>query len=406
MKYILKFGNQYIKLNIAVNANVITVNSTPAAEPDKGSFTDNLSVLLPPEIRTAGIVVSDKTRLCGYNKYLSWVIDKLEKEGLDKNSIKIYIAYGTHPRQSEAESIRIYGSTYKKYDFIHHNCDDVENMVSLGFTSRGTEVKIRKDILDHDLLILFGVVSHHYFAGYGGGRKLIFPGLAERESIYLNHKLFIDFDNMKLHDECRSGNLSGNPVAEDLYEIDRLMPDKIIITGIPDSNGNIKRLITGKKYNDFLKACSIYDDHYRNKDGIMYDNIIASAGGYPKDINFIQTHKSLHNAASFVRDGGNLFLLAECTDGVGNDEFLNIFKGNSRKDIYNNLRHKYSGNGGTALSLLSKTERINVYMLTELDNNTCRTLGINKLEHEDMLSRTGKLEGSIAIIHNASIVYR
>ena len=35
-------------------------------------------------------------------------------------------------------------------------------------------------------------ISHHYFAGYGGGRKLIFPGLGEKESIYQNHKLFID----------------------------------------------------------------------------------------------------------------------------------------------------------------------------------------------------------------------
>ena len=35
-----------------------------------------------------------------------------------------------------------------------------------------------------------------------------------------------------------------------------------------------------------------------------YDLVVASAGGYPKDINYIQAHKSIHNAASFVKDGG------------------------------------------------------------------------------------------------------
>jgi len=403
MKYNLKYGKQSIDLHVPENIQPIRVN-LPAVEPDKGALHKDLSASIKTDIKSAGIVISDKTRLCGYDKYLPWLIEALQSKGLDEHSAKFYIAYGTHPRQTDLESLKIYGDIYNKYKFIHHDCDDNDIMINLGLTKRGTEVKIRKDIFDHDLLILFGSVSHHYFAGYGGGRKLLFPGLAAREAIYSNHKLFIDFDNMKLHPGCSSGILRDNPVAEDLYEIDRLMPEKIIISGIPDASGKIISLMLNSTYEDFLSTCTIYDNYFRKNSMTKYDNVIASSGGYPKDINFIQTHKSLHNAASFVRDGGNLYLLGECIDGVGNDEFLNLFTLN-KKDIFLQLKKKYSGNGGTALSLLSKTERINVYMMTSLDELTCNTLNIKKLNSEELCSETVKLKGRTAVIENASIVY-
>lgn len=403
MEYSFKYGNQIIALQVPENIQTIKVNP-PVGKPDKRAFQEELYDFIQDGITSAGIVVSDKTRLCEYDKYLPWLIEVLLGKGLDEYSIRFYIAYGTHARQSDTESLKIYGDTYKKYEFIHHDCDDIDGIINMGSTKRGTEAKVRRDILNHDIRILFGSVSHHYFAGYGGGRKLLFPGLADREAIFSNHRLYLDFENMKLHPGCRSGNLKDNPVAKDLYEIDTMMPEKIIISGIPDNMGKISRLIIGNSYKDFLSACKIYDNLYRKKSKTKYDNVIASCGGYPKDINFIQTHKSLHNAASFVRDGGNLFLLGECIDGVGNDIFLSILMGD-KKEIYHNLGKNYSNNGGTALSLLSKTERINVYMLTSLDTHVCDTLNIKKLNPDELNAKTVGLKGSTAVIENASIVY-
>lgn len=403
MKYSLKYGNSFLEIHPPGGNRLIETKPTGNI-PDKKSFSRELSALLKEGAGTAGIVISDKTRVCEYRKFLPWLIEVLKKKGLSRSSIRFYIAYGTHPKQTEEESLRVYGRTYKDYEFVHHDCDDAGSMKELGRTSRGTVVRIRKDILDHDIIILFGVVSHHYFAGYGGGRKLLFPGLAGREGIYHNHRLFIDFDNMKLREGCRSGNLENNPVAEDLYEIDRLMPGKIIINGIPGDGGKISKLMMGTGYDDFILACKTYDKLYRIDGELKYDNVIASAGGYPKDINFIQSHKSLHNAASLVKDGGNLFLLGECRDGLGNNEFLDIFRG-SRKEIFNRLYEEYSGNGGTALSLLSKTDRINVYMVTDLEKNICDTLQIKKIGRDDLIARSENLTGSTAIIENASMVY-
>ncbi len=51
------------------------------------------------------------------------------------------------------------------------------------------------------------------------------------------------------------------------------------------------------------------------------DIVIASAGGFPKDIDFYQAHKALENAKYFVRKGGIIILVSECIEGYGNQTF-------------------------------------------------------------------------------------
>ncbi|NJK98532.1 MAG: DUF2088 domain-containing protein, partial [Bacteroidales bacterium] len=234
-------------------------------------------------------------RLCGYPQYLPWLIEVLIQHGALKENLHFYIAYGTHPLQTEEESLKTYGPVFNEYHFVHHNCTDESVFSIKGTTKRGTNVTVRKDILESTLLITFGAISHHYFAGYGGGRKLLFPGLAQRQAIYHNHGLFLDRATRSLATGCQPGKLEGNPLAEDLREIDDLIPEKISIHGIMNESGKVCRLLVGSSYKDFTEACKIHDSYYRYNSDEQYDLVIASSGGYPKDINFIQAHKSVHH---------------------------------------------------------------------------------------------------------------
>jgi nickel-dependent lactate racemase len=51
------------------------------------------------------------------------------------------------------------------------------------------------------------------------------------------------------------------------------------------------------------------------------DVVIASPGGYPKDINLYQAQKALAHASHVVRQGGTVVLVAECRDGMGDALF-------------------------------------------------------------------------------------
>jgi nickel-dependent lactate racemase len=57
-----------------------------------------------------------------------------------------------------------------------------------------------------------------------------------------------------------------------------------------------------------------------------YDVVVASPGGYPKDINLYQAQKGLAHATPIVRRGGDIVLLAECPDGHGEEEFYRTMK--------------------------------------------------------------------------------
>jgi nickel-dependent lactate racemase len=255
-------------------------------------------------------------------------------------------------------------------------------------------------------MLTFGAISHHYFAGFGGGRKLIFPGLAEKNAIYHNHSLFLNFHQKKLEEGCQPGILAENPVAEDLKEISDLLPEMISVHGILNSKGKVCQFLFGKNYNDFKNACHVHDRYFRSRLDRQFDMVIASSGGYPKDINFIQAHKSVHHSAAFVRNGGVLIILAECIDGIGTDTFLPLFREPGWNQMFDKLSEKYSGNGGTAIAMKAKSDRIHIYMMTNLDEETCHLMGVKKTNTVQINSLLCNHKGSFAVIDNASMLVR
>jgi nickel-dependent lactate racemase len=408
MDTLLKYGKQQLSFSLP-SSTVLPEFKEPEYGITKDSFVKDIFQLLPKEkerYHDVAIVISDKTRLCGYPEYLPWITEVLLQQGATRQSISFYIAYGTHPRQTEEESLSTYGATYKDFRFVHHDCKDEGVFDILGTTKRGTQVTVRKDILKSTLLITFGSISHHYFAAYGGGRKLLFPGLAARKAVYHNHGLFLDRESRSLATGCQPGILDGNPLAEDLKEIDTYMPPKISIHGIMNASGKVCRLMVGKSYSDFVNACKVHDNYYRYISPEHYDLVVASSGGYPKDINFIQAHKSVHHAAAFVKDGGKLIILSECIDKIGSNYFMKYLEAGSFEAAFALLEKNYEGNGGTALSMMLKTKRIRIYMVTSLDEAACKTLGVTRVSAEDVQRIITAEKGSLAVIKNASILVK
>ncbi len=405
----LKYGGGNLELSIH-GEPVLIKYKEPSPGFNKDSFfqeMENCLLSILPSSKTKikiGIVLADKTRLSEYHKFLPWVIDSITAILDQPFKIQFFIAYGTHPKQSDKESIEAYGESYLNYDFIHHNSETSE-FDNLGKTTFGTEASINKDILKCDIIITFGAISHHYFAGFGGGRKLMFPGLGAKKSILHNHSLFLNFKETKLQSKCNSGILTENPVAEDLKEIYNKLPVTIGIHSILNSKGEVVKLYVGKDYQTFERACSFYESHYKISTTQKYDLVIASAGGYPKDINFIQSHKSLHNAASIVKDGGTLLLLAECKDGIGNNSFLELINYRGWNDLFSKMTTHYENNAGTALALMQKTNRIKVFVVTSLPENICQQLNMQKININDVQLIIDSNTNNIAFIPNASFIY-
>ncbi len=360
----------------------------------------------PIDLSRPIMVVTDKTRRCDYPTYLPIALQCIAELRDDDQTFPIIIAYGTHPRQSDAESLACYGPTYHHRPFIHHDCDDGDCFAELGITVRGTPIRLRHDLLAASAVITMGPICHHYFAGYGGGRKLIFPGCGERRAIYANHGLFLDRQQGRLAAGCRPGNLADNPIADDLGEIEAKLPAQVAIHGLQDSRGGIGDMLIGRGTEHYLHACRRHAQAYEIS-GPQFDTIVASCGGFPKDLNFIQAHKAIHNSAAFVRDGGLLVVFAQCRDGIGSQTFLPWFRDKDFADAFNRLAEHYEGNGGTALAMQAKTRRIRIALVSELDSDTCALIGVEKWTPDTVWKNLARHTGTVGWIANASLlVYR
>ena len=65
---------------------------------------------------------------------------------------------------------------------MNHYCDS-EDFVTCGTTSRGNVVELNKFAMECDHRILVGGIVFHFLAGFGGGRKMVLPGISSRNTI-------------------------------------------------------------------------------------------------------------------------------------------------------------------------------------------------------------------------------
>jgi lactate racemase len=401
----MAYGTRKIPFNCKGKPDVYAVKD-PVCGVDPERFAKRLHRFMAGadlDLSAPAVVVADKTRLCGYPQYLPVLLDALIGQGADPGHIVIYIAYGTHLPQSEAQSQTSYGPVFGQYRWVHHQCQG-DHFVHLGNTRRGTPVRMRADILDASCVITFGAISHHYFAGYGGGRKLLFPGLGEKRAIYANHGLFLDARQGGLASGCQSGRMAGNPLAEDLAEVEAFRPADLSIHGILDSHGKVCDLLVGQGEDHFQTACTRHAAHCEVTPSQTYDLVVAACGGFPKDINFIQSHKAIHHAAAFVRDGGQLVVLAQCRDGIGSETFLPWFQMGGRQAAFDALADAYVGNGGTALAMMAKLKRIRIGLVTQLDPGLADAIGVEVLTLDHVQACLDNLKGSVALIPNAAML--
>jgi nickel-dependent lactate racemase len=322
------------------------------------------------------ILVSDLTRSRGAEVVLPLCIAHLERLGFEPPSIKILVARGTHRKLSKTEKAFFRKGPLARIVLEEHDCDDPERLSALLLTRRGTPVRVNIALKDAGLVIVLAPISFHYFAGFGGGRKLILPGCADRHAILANHRLsLVDGKKVKLHPSCRPGVLRGNPVHEDMCETAAALKNVLGINFFADKTGNIVFLDTGDLLKSHEEACGAYKKTHVCPIAAPYDIVVLSAGGYPYDINFLQSHKPLRHAAPAVKKGGSVLYYAECAEGVGSPSLDAVLKW-KKEDILKLAYKKYDLNNQTAVSLHDLSQRCDVGVVSAIGVDVLRSSGM------------------------------
>ena len=274
-----------------------------------------LAEIVQPGEKVA-IIVSDETRLCYTDQFLPVIVKELNDKGIPDSDIDIVIATGTHRAQTPEEDILVLGEAMVKRFRVHqHDCRDTANMVYMGTTSRGNKVYINKIVANADRVIATGAVTLHPMAGFGGGRKAIVPGVAGLETINQNHVLALaEKPGEGCNPNSVAAKLEGNPFHEDLMECAAFVDPDFLLDVVLTSDGGLYEVVAGNWKTAFYKGCKDLLEISGIPIKEQADVVIASGGGYPKDINLYQGTKTHMNVDMAVKPGGIAIIMLECPD--------------------------------------------------------------------------------------------
>jgi len=324
------------------------------------------------------IVVDDHTR----NAPTEMMLDALTEEigqHKDKN-VSLLVACGTHPPPSTGDLRRILGKYYRhnhsQFKVMIHDCD-AHDLVYVGTTARGTPVRLNRAYMDADIRILTGDITLHYYAGFGGGRKSILPGIASRETIRKNHALLID-------ERARTANIEDNPVHLDMSEAASFAPPDFVLNTVADASGDVVAAYAGELNAVFTKGAAVAKELFLHKTG-LFDVLVVSAGGFPKDRNLYQATKAIQNCYQAVVPGGGLILVAECREGVGDDyfeEWMNEYK--SYEAAEEAIRTNFVLGGHKAFYMRKVMKRVQLSIVSELDPDMLVRWGIQSYKSKSL----------------------
>jgi len=268
--------------------------------------------------KSVAIGINDQSRPLPNHILLPVLLDNLKKMGVKNGNITFFIAVGTHtPLKNDEFPLVLKNEILASYKVVSHDCDDTQNLIYLGKTSTGTPVHVNGTFMNSDIKILVGNIESHHFMGFSGGVKTAAIGLTGRETITVNH-------SMLTHPNTTMGLYSSNPMRMDVEEIGKMIGIDFVLNVVINDNKEIISAYSGdpkevmSKGIDFIRKNIQMD--LRDTAG-TFDLVIASPGGYPKDINFYQAQKAITHACLFSKPEGVIILAAECRDGMGSIKF-------------------------------------------------------------------------------------
>ncbi|MFZ5786361.1 MAG: lactate racemase domain-containing protein [Acidobacteriota bacterium] len=326
--------------------------------------------------RRVVVLVPDATRRAFLPEVLPMILERLGRGGVAASSVTVLVATGTHPATAPDALAALIGSVPEGVRVVQHDSRDRAALTRAGVTPSGLEVRLHSAVLEADLVLAVSAVAHHYFAGFGGGPKLLFPGVAGYEEIQANHSRVIDLavHPPRRHPACEPGVLEGNPVAEEIAAAAALRLPDLALLQVAGADGRPAWMIAGTMERTFPLACDRARAWYEVEAG-PFDRIVVAAGGFPSDNTLVQAHKALDAACRFAAPDAEVLFVASCDGGPGSSDVA-PFLADPRPDaIVARLAQRYVQYGHTTLRLIEKTARFRVSAVTRLPADQAEALG-------------------------------
>lgn len=230
------------------------------------------------------IVIDDMTRTTQISRILPHVLLELENTDIYKDQITIIAAIGAHRPMNRQDFLLKLGKEI--VDTIRiENHHPYENLTYIGNSTRGTPIDINSTYLKADLKIAIGGVIPHALAGFGGGAKIVLPGVCGIRTLEASHSA-----GMR---GIGAGIGRMTDIRRDIEEVAKKVGLDFSINAILNEEGKLAKLFSGHFIEAHRKAMDFASQFYSTK--VTLNNQICFFNSFPEDSELSQAQYKAFN---------------------------------------------------------------------------------------------------------------
>ncbi len=314
-KPFVRYGQEKLPLNLSPGWNVLTFAAfnDRSEQRDVGQlFRDALDrpihskpliKRISPSDRIA-VIIEDQTRFSPKRIILRILLETIEKAGIRRENINVIVALGTHRGLTPQEMASVYGEDLvRDYSFSNHDCYS-DDLVPIGALRSGTPVRINRIVHEATFKIGIGSVFPHPMNGFGGGGKILFPGVSNADAIQEHHLKYC------FRGDSMLGKLEGNLFYEEVCELSKAGGLDFVINSVLDHNDSLYDVVCGDPIDAHLVGTDLCKRIVSWKFPKKSDLTVISAFPYTEGT---QIMKPLEPASLITKTGGSIILMAHCT---------------------------------------------------------------------------------------------
>ncbi|MCL4487006.1 MAG: lactate racemase domain-containing protein [Chloroflexi bacterium] len=411
----------------------------------KGSVTDKLS---PSEVRDLLSRTLDGTALDG-KRVLVLIPDSTRTAPLPLMFRLLYdaigrrvarldymIALGTHPPMSEQAIDRLVGvsaserqAQYPNVQIYNHEWDNPGALATVGVITREemqsltgglfaeeTIVRLNRRLFDYDHIIICGPVFPHEVAGFSGGAKYLFPGIAGPDIINNTHWLGGLVTSMK------TIGVKDTPVRRVIDRAAAFISRPILCLAMVMQGQDLHGLYTGT----YQEAWSAAADLSAQLNVIVVPHAFRRVLSMPSEMydDLWTAAKAMYKTEPAIADGGEVIIYAphlrevsfthgKLIDQVGyhvKDYFLKQW--DRFKDVPGSIKAHSThvkGQGTYDATTRQEDPRIAVTLATGIPEERCRRINLGYLDYHTIAPSEWagrESEGVLLVPHAGEVLYR
>lgn len=388
---------------------------------------------LPIDGKRVLVIIPDGTRSAPIPLFFRLLYEQLGKRAA---RLDYMIALGTHPPMPEEAIDRLVGvaageraESYPDVHIFNHTWSQPETLQTIGVIARAeadqltgglladdVPVTLNRVIFEYDQLIICGPVFPHEVAGFSGGAKYLFPGIAGPEIINFTHWLGALVTSM------RTIGVKDTPVRRVIHRAAQFVPRPILCIAMVMHGQELHGLFVGAHEEAWSSAADLSAQLDIITVERPYQRVLSMAAPLYDDL--WTAAKAMYKTEPAIADGGEVIIYAphiteisyshgKLIDEVGyhvRDYFLKQWE--RFKDVPGSiLAHSthVKGVGTYDAATGIETPRIQVTLATGIPEERCRHVNLGYMDYHliDSDAWENREDEGILLVRNAGeVLYR